>query len=240
MDNKIITTTPEVETEVERYKVIATKVSAAFYKIFKRICHKKKMKTYEVVQIMAETFVRYTDDRHNLSAEIERLMMSFEHMEGWKDCFNLAEVSDTEKEIETAIYIMRARGKNGERVVMVNRPWMQSWFESYNVVDILERTIESTMPERYMRLRSLAANLGFNSILDLLDHFIDVHSKDSDIAAFRQFFEDSARADNAKPVEYGQKRKSTHHRDIDGAAAQKIINFTNEPEIENNNEQETY
>jgi len=240
MEQKTINTEPEVEPEVERYKVIATKVSTAFYKIFKRICRKKDMKTYEVVQIMVETFVRYTDDRHNLSAEMERLMTTFEHMEGWKDCFNLADVSETEKEIETAIYIMRARGKNGERVVMVNRPWMQSWFESYNVRDIMERVFEAIMPERYMRMRILTGELGFEHILDLLDYFIDLHSKDSDIATFRQLFEDSARADNAKPVEYGQKRKSTHHRDIDGAAAQKIINFTNEPEIDNNNDTETY
>ena len=59
----------------EKYKGLGTKVSPAFHKIFRRICHKKGLKTYEAIQMMAEAFVRYTDDQHNLSEEMERLMM---------------------------------------------------------------------------------------------------------------------------------------------------------------------
>ena len=225
----------ETKQNNDKFVVLGTKVSHTFARIFGRICRKKGIKKYLAIQQMAESFVRYTDDMHNLSPDMERLMMCFEHMEGWKDAFNLADAS-AEKDIKEAIYLLTAKGRKGARAVMVHRPFFGQWSETVNIQTILERVVEVLMPERYRRLRQLAIEYGCSSILDLLDFLIDHHSKDSDVMEFRRTFEDCRRSISGKEIEYGQKRKSVHHQDIDGKAAQRIINFTPDDRIEDNSD----
>lgn len=216
----------------ENYKVIGTKVSPEFYQKFRRICHKVGMKVYDVLQYTAETFVRYTDDRHNLSPEMERLIRIFEQPDSWRNVFNLADPTDVEKEIGEAIYFLSAKGKKGARAILVRRPFMGQWSETVNVQFILERVIEVLLPERYRQLRAMAVELDCNSLLDLLDHLIDVNKKGSDLESIRKIFEDSQRADNTRNIDYGNRRISHKHYDIDGKGAQRIIEFSNMPEIE--------
>ena len=59
-----------MEQNKEPYELLQTKVSPEFKRIFTTICEKKGLTTYTVMQMMADTFVRYTDDRHNLSPEM--------------------------------------------------------------------------------------------------------------------------------------------------------------------------
>lgn len=211
------------EPTKQKYKVIGTKTSQEFYVTFKRICYKKKLKIYQAIQMMVDAFVRYTDDRHNLSENMERLMSLFEHMEGWKDAFNLADAS-ADRQIDEAVYFLTAKDRKGARAILVHRPFMGNWTETVNVQRILERTIEVVMPERYRRLRALAVDMDCNSILELLDHLIDEHSKDADLREMRQQFED-ARADNGKALEYGAKTRSRQHRGVDMYEPQTTIHF---------------
>lgn len=214
------------EPTKEKYKVIGTKTSQEFYLTFKHICHHKKLKIYQAIQMMVDAFVRYTDDRHNLSENMERLMSIFEHMEGWKDAFNLADAS-ADRQIDEAVYFLTAKDRKGARAILVHRPFLGNWTETVNVQRILERTIEVVMPERYRRLRALAIAEGCNSILDLLDHLIDEHSKDADLREMRQQFED-ARADNGKALEYGAKTRSRQHRGVDMYETQTTIHFNDD------------
>ena len=75
--------------EQEKYVMIGTKVSPKFAETFNRICRRKGLNKYQAIQMMVDTFVRYTDDRYNLSEEMSLLMSAFEHMDGWNGALKL-------------------------------------------------------------------------------------------------------------------------------------------------------
>ena len=204
--------------EQEKYVMIGTKVSPKFAETFNRICRKKGLNKYQAIQMMVDTFVRYTDDRYNLSEEMSLLMSAFEHMDGWNGAFNLADTT-ADKQIEEAIYFLTAAERRGARAIMVHRPYFGNWTETSNVQMILERVIEVLMPERYRRLRMLAVDMECNSILELIDRMIDDHTIDQLKQNFRRAFEDCQRTDSGKTVAYGNKTKSLHHHTVDGEAA---------------------
>lgn len=208
----------ENNNEQEKYVMIGTKVSPKFAETFNRICRKKGLNKYQAIQMMVDTFVRYTDDRYNLSEEMSLLMSAFEHMDGWNGAFNLADTT-ADKQIDEAIYFLTAAERRGARAVMVHRPYFGNWTETSNVQMILERVIEVLMPERYRRLRMLAVDMECNSILELIDRMIDAHTIDQLEQNFRRTFEDCQRTDSGKTFAYGNKTKSLHHHTVDGEAA---------------------
>lgn len=193
----------------ENYQVVATKVSNLAYERLNKIARKKGITIYEMIQMACDTFIRYMDERHNLTEDIERAMAVFEHMIGWRNAVNLADPA-IKTEILEATYYLSAEGKNGVRAVHVEKPFFGNWKENENIQQIMERTIERLTPQRYRKLRALAVDSGCNSILDLLDSLIDQHIKENDVAAMRQDFEDADRS------EYGKKPPSTaykrHHK----------------------------
>ena len=208
----------ENNNEQEKYVMIGTKVSPKFAETFNRICRKKGLNKYQAIQMMVDTFVRYTDDRYNLSEEMSLLMSAFEHMDGWNAAFNLADTT-ADKQIEEAIYFLTAAERRGARAIMVHRPYFGNGTETSTVQMILERVIEVLMPERYRWLRMLAVDMECNSILELIDRMIDDHTIDQLKQNFRRAFEDCQRTDSGKTVAYGNKTKSLHHHTVDGEAA---------------------
>lgn len=208
----------ENNNEKDKYVMIGTKVSPKFAETFNRICRKKGLNKYQAIQMMVDTFVRYTDDRYNLSEEMSLLMSAFEHMDGWNGAFNLADTT-ADKQIDEAIYFLTAAERSGARAIMVHRPYFGNWTETSNVQMILERVIEVLMPERYRRLRMLAVDMECNSILELIDRMIDAHTIDQLEQNFRRAFEDCQRTDSGKTIAYGNKTKSLHHHTVDGEAA---------------------
>lgn len=197
----------------ENYVMLGTKTRKDFAETFNRICKKKGIKVYNAIQMMVDTFVRFTDDRHNLSVEMERLMSVFEHMDGWKDAFNLADPTP-DRDIQEALYFITGTDRKGARGVMVHRPFFGNWTETVNIQYIIERVLEVMCPERYRRLRALAVEMDCNSILDLLDEMINNHTSELMNDQFRQGFADNNRH-YGKPVEYGQRTKRKHHKSVD-------------------------
>ena len=211
--------------QTDKFVPLGTKTSPEFKRIFLRICERKRINPYRAIQMMVDTFVRYTDDRHNLSAEMARLMFIFEHADGWEKAFNLAD-GQAKKHIAEAIYLLTADGKTGSRAVMVHRPYMGDWTETANIQQILERVIEVLAPERYRRLRALAVDTDCNSILELLDHLIDNQTAEVEEAELRKDFEDCARHDYGRPIIYGERTKRKHHKTPD--TLQQRITFAHE------------
>lgn len=196
----------------DKFRVMATKVSNEARESFMKICAAKGMTPYELLQIVIDTLIRYMDDRHNLTPEMEQAMSIFEHLEGWKNAFNLADPT-TQPSITEATYYLRDPDKKGVRGVHVEIPFMGQWTQTYNIQEILEQTICLLMPERYKRLRLLAVDNNCSSILQLIDGLIDEHSKDADLAAMRQGFEDANRSDfGKKPADAPYKRK--HYKTV--------------------------
>ena len=198
------------------YQVVATKVSNYIRERMQELLKSRGMTEYEMLQMVYETLVRYMDDQHNLTPEIERAMSIFEHLKGWKGAFNLADPSADPKIIE-ATYYLGDTSKTGVRAVHVERPMLleldSQWTQTINIQQILEQTICLLMPERYRRLRILAYDNECSSILQLIDMLIDEHSKDGDLREIRQSFEDANRSEYGRqPAESPYKRK--HHKTV--------------------------
>lgn len=203
----------EEQKKNEGYMVVATKVSKQAYTRLVKLAKKKCLSLYELMQMVCDTLIRYMDDRHNLTPEMEKAMSVFEHMNGWKDALNLADPT-VEPEVAEATYYVTSKGKKGCRAVHVFKPFMGKWTQTENIQDIIERNMSYTMPERYSRLRDLAYEMDCTTVLQLLDLLIDAHSVEALNAELRKDFEDADRSDwGKKPVESPYKRK--HHKDPD-------------------------
>ena len=198
------------------YEMMQTKVSPETFERIKQIEAKLHLKAYGLIQNMVDCIVRYMDDRHNLTPEIEQAMSIFEHLIGWADALNLADPT-VKKEVAEAVYFLEdPQGtKKGVRAVHVTRPYFDEWKQDYNVQHILDRTIRLLFPDVYKRLLKVMEHLDFKSITEFLNFVVDHFQEEADIEELRNLFEDAARAENTKDIEYGQRTKRTKRQDIE-------------------------
>ena len=210
----------------DKYVTLATKVSRTAANKLARIAKKKDMTIYELIQMVCDTLIRYMDDRHNLSEDMERAMSIFEHMVGWADALNLADPT-VNKEVAQAVYIFQDAdgGKKGFRATMVNKPFMGQWTEDSNVMHIFERIFNICMPELYMKLFRARIVLGCERVSEVINMLADAEVIMHLNGEFRQEFEDAARMDNGKGYGYGQKTKGLQHRTPDSVAQDQRFNF---------------
>lgn len=205
------------------YKVIATKIKESTAKLVERICAKKGMTIYTLIQMYVDVTVRYMSDRHNLSPEMERMMQNFEHLEGWDKAFNLADHT-TQPEVDTALYFIGDEEHSDLRGVIIEKPYFGVWTQDFNVQHILERTICLLFPSRYRKMRRIANDMGATSLLDMFDRLIEAHVQDSDTAAIRSEFEDCDRSDyGTKPSDHRYRQKK--HYTPDTMPQQQSIKF---------------
>lgn len=221
----------------ERFVTLATKVSRHAAEQLARIAKKKDMTIYELIQMVCDTLIRYMDDRHNLSEEMERAMSIFEHMTGWADALNLADAT-VHKEVCQAVYIFQdADGqKKGFRAKMVDKPFCGLWTETSNVMEIFDRIFNICMPELYMKLYRARIILGCESVSEVINMLADAEVIMHLNNETRQDFEDAARMDNGKGYAYGQKTKGLQHRTPDSLARDQRFKF-NDDDRELSNEE---
>jgi hypothetical protein len=132
----------------QKYEMIQTKVSKEAHYRLKQIEHKKGLTSYGIIQMMCDCIVRYMDDRHNLTPELEQAMGIFEHMEGWKDALNWADPSVNKEVVEAIYFLVDPEGKKkGTRAVLVTKPFFGNWTEDKNIQHIVERVLELLLPE---------------------------------------------------------------------------------------------
>ena len=219
----------------EKFVVIATKVSRTAAEQLARIAKKKGMTIYELIQMVCDTLIRYMDDRHNLSEEMERAMSIFEHLNGWAEALNLADPT-VHKEVAQAVYIFQDAGddtqpnkqrKKGFRAKMVSKPFMGMWDETANVMDIFERIFNICMPELYMKFYRARIIMGCERVSEVLNRLCDAEvimqlNDDS-----RREFESIQLSSTGSDYVYGNKCKKVAHRTPDSLAnAQQRIIFT--------------
>jgi hypothetical protein len=210
----------------EKYKNVSSKLSKYSIERLTRIAQKKNMSIYQLIQMVCDTIIRYMDDRHNLSEEIERAMAVFEHMTGWADALNLADPT-ANKEVAQAVYILQdAEGeKRGFRAKMIDKPFCGIWTETDNVMDIFERIFNICMPELYTKLFRARIILGCKRVSEVINMLADADVIMHLNGELRQEFEDAARMDNGKGYGYGQKTKAKQHRTPDSVAMDQRIKF---------------
>lgn len=178
----------------EEVKVVGTKLSIPAWRRFARILRKVGMTAYEAFQYFVDVFIRFGDDRHNLTPDMELLMSAFEKQERWGDTFNIADPT-AKPEISEATYYLRDKEKKGVRVCHVERPFFGDWSETWNVKQILEKFLCLTFPRLYMRLRAVATFKECTSILELLYVVAGELETEENKAEFRKPFEDAERSE---------------------------------------------
>lgn len=180
-----------------------------------KIARAKGMSKYELNQLVLDTIVRYMDSSHNLSPDLEQAMSVFEHMIGWKDCFNLADPT-SKKAVTDAVYILRdpSDKKHGCRASMLSQPFFGKWEQTENVMAIFERMTEMLLPELYRRLRALAVRQDCKSLAELMLQLADAADIEYLNEEFRKEFEDADRSDwGKKPADSPYRRK--HRKTVD-------------------------
>ena len=181
-----------MENEQNNSVQLQTKVTPEIYAMLQTIGNKFGFTIYHSLRMLVEIMVRLGDDQHNLSENLMRAIRQFENIPGWANSICLAD-PDQEIGIVEAIYIMRAKGKDGHRLCWVNRPMMDGdasgWIVTYNIQSILERFIEVLNPSLYKHLRLLAVELGTTSMLDTIQRIADEFMENPDEIELRLQFE---------------------------------------------------
>lgn len=206
-----------------KYVAVATKLSPYANERLEKIARKKRMTKYDIIQMMCDVAIRYMDDRHNLTPEMEQAMQLFEHMVGWGDALNIADPT-VNTEVSEAIYALRdAEGKKkGVRVVMVRKPFFGQWDQTNNVQLIFERMTELLLPDTYRQLRQLAVKMECSSLVELLNLMIDAQTILDLNEECRKEFEDADRSEfGRKPVAAPYRRK--HYKSVNNDTTE--LNF---------------
>lgn len=191
---------------MSNYKGVATKVKPEVKRSIGRLCKARGITEYEMLQMMCDCIVRYMDDMHNLSPELERAMAIFEHMKGWSKAYNLADPT-CGKEVAEAVYLTHdpTGRKKGLRASLV-RHVGGKWEHTDNVTIIHDRMLETLLPEVHHKMLTLAVETGCSSLLELQHKMIEQYETDTINAGYRKEFED-VRTNNGKPIVYGNRAK---------------------------------
>lgn len=171
------------------YKTVKlqTKVSPESYAILENIAKKYGFSIFQLLRMFADTIIRYMDDRHNLSEDIARVMRMFENIPGWKKSICLASGWE-DYEVVDALYILRERGKEGERIVWAKPPLMvgsDEWICTMNVQEMVERFLNAVSPQLYCHLRLLKVEMGTESMIDIIRSLANLYMEDPNQIAFR-------------------------------------------------------
>ena len=205
---------------------VAGKISTWSYGRIMRILKRKGLNIYQMIQNFCDTIIRYMDDKHNRTPDMEKAMNMFEGMIGWEKNFNLCD-PNTKPEISEATYYLsdfnKDKTKKGVRVVHVERPFFGKWTQTFNVQQILERFMCLTFPTLYRRLRFIAVCRECNSILELLIDIVCELEREEDKKELAQPFEDADRGDFGQHVHTERNRKRPYEATQDTLFKEDII-----------------
>ena len=205
---------------------VAGKISTWSYGRIMRILKRKGLNIYQMIQNFCDTIIRYMDDKHNRTPDVEKAMNMFEGMIGWENNFNLCD-PNTKPEISEATYYLsdftKDKEKKGVRVVHVERPLMDKWTQTFNVQQILERFMCLTFPSLYRRLRFIAVCRECTSILELLIDIVGELEREEDKKELLRDFEDADRGDFGQKPHEGQPYKRPYEASQDTLFKDELI-----------------
>lgn len=203
----------------KKFVNVGTKLPPDVAQTLVRVAESRGMKIYELLQLVCWVLVRATSDKHNLSEEINQLLIMFHNEAGWKDAFNLCNPT-ADNEIAEEILILEQEGKKGFGAVMIQKPFMGEWTQTENAELICNRVLEVCMPGVYTRIRKLIGSMKYNSLTELLIKLTDAQIiLDLEEENRREMEAANNIADNGRAYNYGQRTRIKHHRTVDGEAA---------------------
>jgi hypothetical protein len=208
----------------EKYKTIATKVSAEQKRQLDCVLKRLGTNEYQWFQVMAEVTIRMADDRHNLSEDMSKIIQIFEMLPGWKSPVSFFD-PNAKSEIDSACYFITQRGKPGMKPVLVERGWMGRWQMEENAADIVEFVLEKAMPKSYWWLRQRMAERDCNRVFEYLLKLADDAKAEQLNADICEMFGDNSRHEFGGNIEYGARTKRVKHRSPEEYIEQKTLHF---------------
>lgn len=189
------------------YVVVATKIRKDVADRLERLCHAQGINKYQMLQMVCDSLVRYMDDRHNLSPDLERVMSVFDKMTEWKEAYNLADPT-VDDSVSAVYFFGDDRGqRHGQRPRLVTKPYFGLPQQTTNTAVIFDYIIRTMFPGTYRRLHARAKEMECHSLAEWLHVVADDPSTEYINAECRRTFEDADRADNGRPVRYGQRTR---------------------------------
>lgn len=172
-------------------KIIATKVPEDSYDLLRRLCEKQGINPYTLVQWMANVFIRFGDDLHNLDGRLCKAIRLFEEPKSWGDTYNIFRNSPSE--CRGAVYLLGNPGCGKPGAAFVGPDFCGDRECTYNARDILEMVFETTFPSAYAKVRRAGVEMGTSSVIETVCELIDEHTGGRDLDEIRRMFEDNRR-----------------------------------------------
>jgi len=223
---------------------IQTKVSPEAYARLLAIDKQYGMSIFKLLQMLCDCLIRFMDSDLNLSEDLLRIIRMFEGLPGWRNSISLAECPDEETGIVEAFYVIRRKGQQGCRLVMVERPMMDGdvngWTCTYNLQRIFERFMELSNPCLYLHLRRLSVDLGTESLLDTIHTIANLYKENPDEKELRLQFENNdwhERGRMTQDTVYARRRSHTMDYVERGKLFDKLEAQNEENELTNNFEE---
>lgn len=183
----------------DKYKVVATKISPERARLLEAICKQEGTTSYDVIQMLLESYIRFKDPGTIISEEMKRLMIAFGVSVHMEDRLNLTDPS-VKVEVQEMTVFLGDPSKKGEILRHIYHPFMGEAEMTDNPKEILERTMEE-FPVLYPKLRKLCKLKRADSIYELLVRICEEHDGIEDANEIEETFSDCERSEFGKRME---------------------------------------
>ena len=180
------------------YKTISTKVTPDSHEMLERICAKRNVSIYNLLGMCIDTIIRYMDDRHNLSAEMQSVIRLFDESCLSERCLYIGDPGASMAATD-AIYLVGSHNRSGSKAVLVESDAFGGRTEDWNATHIFDKVLNVCCPSLYKRLRLKALAMNLQSAFSVIDTILSQSDIEDDLATLRSEFEDCRRTD------FGQK-----------------------------------
>ena len=144
--------------------------------------------------MLIDIIIRYMDDRHNLSTEIERVITLFDDFPLKRKMLCIADSMDNLEAI-TAVYILGSRSRQGQKAVLIERDAFDRLTEDWNTSHIIDKVMNVCCPSLYKKLRIKASALHVDTVFAVIEYNMHIAETEDDMTALRDEFEDCRRTD---------------------------------------------
>lgn len=204
------------------YKVIATKIDSQSYTMLKAIADKSGLKTYKLLQLVVNAYMRYFAKESLITESIKSVVSSFLNLTDLKESFAICSYTDKQLRFSKCIALIEKKGCKQKQAVLLHTPEDGESGVKMNVNsdDILQEFISSIDYRLLDQLQAIKADNELNSLTDALRYAINSQTnkeRDDEVSEYvKSLFADNERSEYGKEINYGDagKYKRRHRRTL--------------------------
>lgn len=205
--------------EAGHHVSIATKISPEYVDKLKFVAKSFDMSPYELLQCLLYSFLRYFDSSSGMTHEHSSMLFVFTNtLLSLKNSHNPLSIKNIKEEkINKGIFFIETPGGQPQ-LLSVSMDKYGNLEESFNIEKIISDVLNIEDPKLLQVLEDERERMGFFSICQTLHHLvIQASTPPSDKVAeeVSSLFKDNNRAENYKPLEYGERTVAKQHHTPD-------------------------